>query len=408
MSGRSLRRFAALFVAGPLLAACSLGEGVAERYGDEAPREGASSASAVRVALFNIRELSTDKIMAVDEDGVGTDPQARAAAEILRRVRADVIVLNEIDHDYDALAGGADLALNARRFADHYLATGSDPIEYEHAWAAPSNTGILSGLDLDGDGHVATDVDRGQRRHGNDAWGYGEYPGQYSMAVLSRFPIDEDGVRSFRELLWRDMPGNRMPTDFYPPEVAAGLRLSSKSHQDVPLLVDGRRLHLFVSHPTPPGFDGPEDRNGRRNWDEIRLWVEYIDEADWLVDDRGRAGGYGLEEPFVIAGDLNAFPEDTEVVYDGITAIGQLLRHPRIQDPEVLVSEGAPAERPGATTAFREQGARIDYLLPSIGLEVLDGGVFWPSAATDPEGARLAEEASDHRLVWLELRLPER
>ena len=107
----------------------------------------AAAAPTVRLAVFNIWELSTAKITAVDAEGRGNDAQARAAAEIIQRVRPDVLVINEIDHDYDSLAEGG-YALNARRFADNYLATGGAPLEYEHAWAGPSNTGILSGMDL--------------------------------------------------------------------------------------------------------------------------------------------------------------------------------------------------------------------------------------------------------------------
>jgi hypothetical protein len=35
-------------------------------------------------------------------------------------------------------------------------------------------------------------------------------------------------------------------------------------------------VHFLVSHSTLPVFDGPEDRNGRRNFDEIRFWADYI------------------------------------------------------------------------------------------------------------------------------------
>jgi hypothetical protein len=370
-------------------------------------RSDPASGQTIRVALFNIWELSTDKIMNVDANGLGIDPQARAAAEILQKVRPDVLVINEIDHDYENLGtDGSDYALNARRFTDNYLATGASPLSYPFAWAAPNNTGILSGIDLNGDGYVATEADIGTQPHGNDSFGYGEYPGQFSMAVLSKYPIDEASVRTFRELLWRDMPGNHIPKGFYSDEALAHFRLSSKSHQDVPILVDGRRIHLFLSHPTPIVFDAEEDRNGRRNWDEIRLWVDYLANADWMVDDQGQRGGYSKDEAFIIAGDLNARPDGTESIYEGAPAIRQLLEHPRLQDPEVLVSEGAPAGQPSATAAFRGKGARIDYLLPSVELKIVDGAVFWPSAATDPEGARQIEAASDHRLVWLDLQLP--
>ncbi len=55
------------------------------------------------------------------------------------------------------------------------------------------------------------------------------------------------------------------------------LRLSSKSHWDIPLQIGGAIVHVLTAHPTPPVFDGPEDRNGCRNHDEIRLWSDYID-----------------------------------------------------------------------------------------------------------------------------------
>ena len=169
----------------------------------------------------------------------------------------------------------------------------------------------------------------------------------------------------------------------------------------------GSELHLLMSHPTPPVFDGDEDRNGRRNFDEIKLWADYLAGNDALVDDAGRRGGYDDDAPFVVLGDLNANPDSTENTYDGTAAILQLLRHPRIQDTAGLaVSAGAPPEVPTATTAFQGRGARIDYVLPSRELEVLDGGVFWPSVSDDPEGAALAEQASDHRLVWMDIRLP--
>ena len=40
-----------------------------------------------------------------------------------------------------------------------------------------------------------------------DAYGYGAFPGQYGMLVLSRFPFDLDNVRTFQKFLWKDMPG---------------------------------------------------------------------------------------------------------------------------------------------------------------------------------------------------------
>lgn len=368
----------------------------------------------LRVATFNIRELSTAKLTEVDSTGQGRDEQALAAARIIQRVRPDILVLNEIDHDYGRAPGEQQVrvAVNAERFVQAYLARGPEAISYPYIFAAPCNTGILTGLDLDRDGRVATAADRGTRVHGGDCFGYGTYPGQYSMALLSKYPIGVDSVRTFQRFLWKDLPGNHIPPGYYTDEALAIFRLSSKSHWDVPVRVGGRTLHLLISHPTPPAFDGQEDRNGRRNFDEIKFWVLYLRNDPALYDDAGRRGGLTAPAPFIIAGDLNASPAG-DAVYDNQTAIAQLLGHPRLFDTgPLLTSAGAAEDRPPGPPAFFERSTakfgqdfrtRVDYLLPSTEVHVRAGGVFWPAAAEDPEGARLAETASDHRLVWIDV-----
>ncbi|MBX3728557.1 MAG: endonuclease/exonuclease/phosphatase family protein [Candidatus Sumerlaeia bacterium] len=365
----------------------------------------------VRVALFNIELISTAKLEEVDAQGRGANPQLLAATAILQRIQPDILVLNELDHDYDAVAReGAPLERNAWLFHARYLAQGDAPLRFEHAFVEPCNTGILSGRDLDNDGIVATDADRGTRVHGNDSFGYGEYPGQYAMGLLSRYPIERAGARTFQTFRWLDLPGNHIPPDWYSPEALEVFRLSSKSHWDVPIDIDGRTLHVLVSHPTPPVFDGPEDRNGRRNFDEIKFWVHYLADDPALYDDGGRRGGLAKGSPFIIAGDLNA-SLNSDPIATGEIAIRQLLDHPGIHDPGDLHSStgalrgrqpGPPLYYERATASWRE-GFRVDYLLPSPDIRIVDGGVFWPSADEDPEGHAQAEKASDHRLVWLEI-----
>jgi endonuclease/exonuclease/phosphatase family metal-dependent hydrolase len=348
-------------------------------------------APVVRVATFNIFELGDAKLDARDGAGAPTDTQLVAAAEIIRTIRPDILLLNEIDAPPD------DPARVARRFARELLATGADSIAYPYVYAAPSNTGELSGFDLNRDGVVATSADLGTRAHGDDSWGYGTYPGQYGMAVLSRHPIDTLGVRTFRQFRWADLPGAHLPDGWFPDSVRPLVRLSSKSHWDVPIVLGADTLHLLASHPTPPGFDGAEDRNGRRNFDEIGLWRHYLDGSDAIVDDGGRRGGLAPTAAFVIAGDLNAAPTDTQSRYDDMPAIAQLLAHARVTDPPV--HQGRP-------TAFFRDSIRIDYVLPASFLRVLDGGVVWPTAADDSAGEVRARRASDHRMVWLDLARP--
>ena len=184
-------------------------------------------------------------------------------------------------------------------FQDNYLSVshnGSEPIDYPYVFVAESNTGIPSGMDLSNDGTVGGP---------NDAFGFGFFPGQFGMAVFSQHPILTDEVRTFQHFLWKDMPGALLPddpataapADWYSPAELAIFRLSSKSHWDVPIDVGGTTVHFLVSHPTPPVFDDPPffpagvDFNGRRNFDEIRLWADYVTPGagGYIYDDDGVA-----------------------------------------------------------------------------------------------------------------------
>jgi endonuclease/exonuclease/phosphatase family metal-dependent hydrolase len=356
----------------------------------QAPEATVSVTDSIRIATFNIQELGLAKLDRIDSVGNGLDTQLIAAATVIRRVRPDILLLNEVDFDARE---------PARLFAERYLRSGADGIDYPFHFTAPSNTGILSGADLDRNGLIADTSLRGSRAHGDDSWGFGVYPGQYAMAILSRFPIDPAAVRTFQLFRWRDLPGNHMPGGFWPDSIAERVRLSSKSHWDVPVVIGTDTLHLLASHPTPPVFDGPEDRNGRRNFDEIGFWKHYLDDSEALVDDRGVRGGLTPGAPFVILGDLNADPERADTAYDGVRAMAQLLGHPRVQD--------VPAHR-GVPTASFLGGTRVDYALPSRGLEVLGAGVFDPDSTVDAPGASVARAASDHRMVWLDLHWPPR
>jgi 3-phytase len=364
----------------------------------------------IRIAQFNIWEMSTEKLTELDKNGVGANEQLVAAAEIIRKINPDVLVINEIDHDIEATIDGEDYSLNARRFSDTYLNKGDNPVDYPFIFAAECNTGFLTGKDLDNNGKIATEADRGSRDHGGDCYGYGAYPGQYSMAIFSRYPFQSDKIRTFQKFLWKNLPENLIPTDWYSPDEIDIFRLSSKSHWDVPVLLGEKMIHLLVSHPTPPVFDGDEDRNGRRNYDEIRMWVHYINNDLVITDDKGIRGGLAEDKSFVIVGDLNAAPQGDKLE-TGQRSIDQLLNHERVQDcGKLLVSEGAlNGQEPGPpkhierrTTGWKGRGLRIDHLLPSKDLQPVSGGVFWPDPASDPKGAAMAKKASDHRMIWLD------
>ncbi|MFB4317445.1 endonuclease/exonuclease/phosphatase family protein [Actinomadura sp. 21ATH] len=369
----------------------------------------------IRFATFNASLNRSTEGALVNDLSTRSNAQAAAVAEIIQRARPDVLLINEFDYD---AAGKA-----ARLFQDNYLSVGhngASPINYRYRYTAPSNTGIPSGHDLNNDGTVATTP--GSDAYGQDSYGYGFFPGQYGMVVYSRYPIDFRNVRTFQNFRWADMPGAVLPENYYSAAELRSLRLSSKSHWDVPVKVNGKRVHFLASHPTPPSFDGTEDRNGRRNHDEIRFWADYVQpsKSRYIYDDKRRRGGLAPGARFVIAGDQNADPNDGDS-YAG--AIHQLLRNPRVNAKYAPSSPGAPeasALQGGANTTHKGDpkydtadfadtapgNLRVDYVLPSKNLKPTNGGVFWPTR-NDPL-YRLTGTypfpTSDHRLVWLTAR----
>ncbi len=389
----------------------------------------------VRFATFNVSLYDSDAGIVAKRLTRKNDPQAAAIAEIIQRVRPDVLLLNEVDYD----AEGRLIAL----FQQNYLSRGqnvsqspsgpAEPIDFPYRYLAPSNTGMHSGFDLDRNGRV--DATSGSEHYGGDCWGFGRYPGQYAMALLSRFPIDRKSARTFCKFLWKDMPGARLPDnsstsdegDWYSADILAQFPLSSKSHWDISVDVHGQTIHILASHPTPPTYDGPEDRNGRRNHDELRFWVDYIgppEKSKYIVDDAGGEGGLPPGEPFVILGDLNGDPLDGQ----GKEGIARLLASPHILATPAPQSEGGAEqsiEQGGANKNHRGNprfdtldaadlpgpgNLRLDYVLPSsnlpsLGMRVATSGVYWPRS--DEPAFRLVGThpfpSSDHRLVWIDI-----
>jgi hypothetical protein len=378
----------------------------------------------VRFATFNASlNRNTTGQLITDLSSPG-NAQADTVAEIIQRTRPDVLLINEFDFD-DQGEGGSSLA--AELFQDNYLSIGhgdADPIEYPYRSVAPSNTGIPSGFDFNNNGVVGGP---------DDAFGFGFFPGQFGMAVYSMFPIDEDAIRTFQLFFWKDMPGALLPddpatsapADWYSPAELDVFRLSSKSHWDVPIELGDRTVHFLVSHPTPPVFDGPEDRNGTRNHDEIRFWADYVlpSRSGYIVDDEGNPGGLEAGALFVIAGDQNSDPFDG----DSIPGSAQLLlEHPLINTKVTPRSDGAveqSALQGGAnlthvgdpqfdTADFLDVPApgnlRADYVLPRRNLPIEAAEVFWPES-TDPLFPLVGTfpfPSSDHRLVWVDVRIP--
>ena len=341
-----------------------------------------TTAEVIRVASFNTEMQRDGPGLFLRDLNRGTDEDIAAVVDVVAQAAPDVLALQGIDWDFEqeALSALVELLNNAG-------------LDYPFQFALMPNSGLASGLDLDGDGRLGGP---------GDAQGYGAFTGQGGIAVLSRFPIRAEEATDLSPLLWREMPDALLPQheagDPFPSPAALDVqRLSSTGHWIVPIeLPDGTVFDLLTFQAGPPVFDGPEDRNGRRNHDEIVIWRFVWD------------GLYGPLAPrFVLAGGANLDPNDSDGRSEAIQA---LLSDPRISDPEPSSGGAAEAQDQGHrndnaldTVDWSGPGRlRVDYVLPSAaGWTVAGSGVYWPKAGQD--GHDLVSSASRHRLVWVDL-----
>ena len=396
--------------------------------------------TSVRFSQFNASLNRNTQGQLVTDLSTPNNAQAKAVAEIIQRNNPDVLLINEFDYV------AANPLQPVQLLQQNYLGVsqnGATPVNYQYAYIAPSNTGISSGFDLNNNGATVTTV--GTSGYGDDSFGFGNFPGQFGMLLLSKYEIDTANIRTFQNFLWKDMPNSLLTNDptvdnpatavnenlngFYSAQEIAVLRLSSKSHWDVPVKINGETVHLLVSHPTPPTFDGTEDRNGKRNADEIRFWSDYItpDKGGYIYDDKGKKGGIANGSSFVIMGDQNADPRDGDSFNN---AIRQLLLNPNINTNSTPASLGGVQQaalqgnannnhkgNPAFDTADFADGApgnlRTDYVLPSTDLQITNSAVYWP-LNSDPNFPLVGTfnaslpggfPSSDHRLVYADVQV---
>ncbi len=425
---------------------------------------GHAQAASVRFATFNasLNRDASGQLLSDLANPAGADftstagkriQQATNVAEIIQRVNPDVLLVNEFDFDHNGTPTASSTAMPlgysseaAKRFQDNFLSSAhgnavrgtSSAINFAYRYTPNTNTGLASGFDLNNNGAISG---------GDDAYGFGNYAGQYGFTIYSKYQIKN--VRSFQNFLWKDMPGNLLTNDpsagannlasYYSQDEINALRLSSKNHVDITLDIGGQEVHFLAAHPTPPTFDGSEDKNGKRNHDEIRFLADYISGADYMYDDQGNSGGLAAGAKIVIAGDMNADPLDGDSLNH---AINQLLNNPLINTSITPESAGGIAAAsypsnngssndahngdPKYDTAdfndFAPGNLRVDYVLPSANLDITGAGVFWPVDSDTASNNNTGElfdlvgtyrdqnlyanlPSSDHKAVWVDVNI---
>lgn len=329
----------------------------------------------LRVATWNAELSRKGPGLLIRDISSNKDAQISSALAHISLVDPDVILLTGIDTDFDGHT--------ARALAAALSQAGA---EYPFVFSRISNAGFATARDLDKDGRWG---------EAQDAQSYGAFHGQGGLVLLSRLPIEMEAVHDFSTLLWRDLPNARLPDAYFDTQDLDVLRVSSTNHWDVPVSWGGQRLNLLAFYATTPVFDGDEDRNGWRNADEVAVWLHYLD---------GQLEAPAPTGAFVLLGDANLDPNDGDGHRDQMQ---KLLADPRLQDP-------APRSRFAASIANDTHvgdaaldtanwsdpvpgNLRVDYVLPSSDLNVVDTGVAW----SDAKGKE--EALFRHGLVWVDI-----
>ena len=141
-------------------------------------------AESLRVATFNVSMDATNytaKNEQVKSDALvnalrSDHQQIKNIAEIIQRVRPDVVLLNEFD--YIPKEQGIEY------FKSHYLNVGQNnqaAIDYPYVYIAPVNTGLATEFDLDNDGKKTGVM--------GDAQGFGFFEGHLILSFLSLYFI---------------------------------------------------------------------------------------------------------------------------------------------------------------------------------------------------------------------------
>lgn len=316
----------------------------------------AASAEIIRFATYDTGLGRKGPGVMLRDLRAARNEQSEAALAVIAAGQADVILLMDVDWDQGSLG----LDALAERLAD----LGQS---YPYRLSLRPNSGIPSGVDLDGDGTT---------HEARDALGYGWFTGDSGLVVLSRYPLGR--TRDLSDMRWSD---RSEAAQLLPPEARQIVPLATTAQWVVPVMLGATEITLITLSAGTPVFDGPEDRNGLRNRDELALVSELARDADLPL----------------VMGRANQDPERGEGVRE---ALSDLLNLTALQDARPTAPDGS-----SATVRWDGPGEmRVDYVLPPRALSVVGAGVLWPEPG-DPLRA-ITETAGPARLVWVDVAVP--
>lgn len=232
----------------------------------------------------------------------GQNPQALQAALAIQKANADVVLLTGFDADEHAL----------RVFNDEYLMQAQPDgreIDYSHRYVGPSNRGVASGADLDQDKIIGGPA---------DAWSYGQFPGQGSMVLLSKHPIDQDGIRTVTAQRWAELPDSKISEAELSDAVAGAMPIMESGLWDIPLNVSGQDIRVIAVqvNEDPKNTDYALSRRS----DQLNVIGDWVSAEQYLVDDNGHTPN--SENTYVVLGELGNDPKHNAAMDELLQKIG--------------------------------------------------------------------------------------
>ncbi|EQC49786.1 endonuclease/exonuclease/phosphatase family protein [Bacteriovorax sp. DB6_IX] len=219
----------------------------------------------VNVVHWNIKELTTQKL---HQD----NKQLNAVKDILGEFKYNLLSINELQYDLPNVPK-RDYRTKGRNAEVFAKSLKMEPMEHAISFNQ-ANTGNKAKKFK---GQYLTKMTK-QARKLADQDNFGLFPGQYSTALISKFPIKEEVI--IKDLKWREFNKNVKFSKFRRPNgrrIPTGLELFDKTFTDSIIEIEGKEVHVITLHATPAfHFGNRRSPNYERNRDQLRFLEWYL------------------------------------------------------------------------------------------------------------------------------------
>jgi endonuclease/exonuclease/phosphatase family metal-dependent hydrolase len=316
----------------------------------------------ISVVHWNIKELTTKKLHNNNE-------QLDAVKNILDEFTFDILSVNELQYDLPNVPTETfqSQGVNAEILAKHLR---KDPMEHAISFTQANTGNKAKRVKY----KYATKMTKRSRKLA-DQDNFGLFPGQYSTALISKYPIKSEII--VKNLKWREFNKNVSFAKFRRANgrrVPTSIQLFDKSFTDVVIEVDGKEVHLIALHAVPSfHFGNKRSPNYERNRDQLRFLEWYLtggtDISVKLPKKYAHIKPLKKGTPFIAMGDFN-----TSIYANnkGSEVLRRLFKSVKLW-----------MKQPGHTHEAQHFGDKrlkltLDYIAYN-NLKLVDAGIYYPN-----------------------------